>query len=498
MSPSTQGALALRAAPRGETAKPLVPEQAAEFDLFLRNQSKAPLVVNSLDNRFTPIIHLFDAQGRPLGHYTQADGRARIVGDSAPKARESIRTETLAPGEEGTTWVNVWSRTNPYPPGTYGFEATHQAGGATVLASARLPFEIVAAQVGSAALGYDKPIRTNTVLAWLATPKGGRTARLLIRLSGFTSHQAVQFGATPHGEFPLNSRVSVSATPPDGALPAVGWVGVVSGDTLQLIQHNLSMPMSRPPAATLPSADAVPVPRFPNRGRAVFLATGTSAKGPVLIGVKASASDTALHPWSVSLSHKPVYSACAFMMAGAITVLLASDDDRISRLSRLEVSEDGAVISAERVIRESTNEVLAMVTDLRGGEPLSFVVLEADRERHDYLAFVKIAANGALKATGLRAVAGWPAVEVNGQRQPERARDLILETDDQGLPWLALTDSRGDFRGGRMDGALSLLREGRLGRALFPHIGALARSVSFACFTPDGMLFHSGSGAVGH
>jgi len=497
MSPNTQGALVLTAKPRGATAKPLVPEQAAEFDVLLRNQSNAPLTVNSLDNRFTPVIHLFDSQGRPLGHYTSADRRDRIIGDLGPKTAESTRTITLAPGDEKTTWVNVWSHTDPFPPGAYWFEASHQAQDAESLVSSRLPFQIVAARVDDSALGYDKNIRANTVLAWLATPAGGSAARLLIRLSGFTSHAVVQLGATLHGEFPSNSRVAVSATPPDGPLPAVGWVAVVSGDRLQLIQHNMSTPMWRAPAVTLPATGAIPVPRFPNRRHAVFLATGAGPKGPVLIGVKAANGNTALLPWSVGLSHIPVHSASAFMMEGAITLLLAADDGRTSRLIRLDVSEDGTVTAPERVVHESPNEVLAVVTDSRGGEPLSFVVLESDRTNHNQLAFIKIPLSGQLKATELRTIDGWPTVEVKGELRPARAQSLLLETDNQGMPWVTLTNERGDLLGGRMDGALSLLREGRIAHAVFPHIGAVARGVTISCFNPDGTLFHSG-GADGH
>lgn len=499
MQTNGQNGLALTAARRNDAVWPLVPEQAAEFDLRLRNQSGAPQSVNSLSGSlFSPVLRLFDASGNGMGLYPPAAGGQRAIGDlSGLFPPPPPRLVTLPPGGEETIAVNLWAHRDPAPPGTYGFDAAHSIGGDGLLTSNRVAFEIVPAQVAGVALSYDSAQRGNSVLAWLATPKGGKAARLLVRISGFVTHATAQVGATALGDFPSDSHLAVSASPPDATFsPALGWVGVISGDKLQLIEHSMSEPRWRAPVATLPVSGAVPVPRFPNRVHAVFLATGSGRQGPALTGVVAQEGEGALKPWMTPLSAMALHSACAFSMEGAIAVLYSSDDGKHSRLHRIDVNENGSVASPDRVLRESSNEVLAMIADLRSGSPESVVVLEADRERHDRLALVKVPMSGEPMAMAPRPMADWPTVEVKGERQPARAQALILETDGAGLPWVAFTDDRGDLIGGRMDGAMTLLREGRISRALFPHIGAVARGVSVSCFNPDGTLFHSGKAAA--
>jgi hypothetical protein len=488
--------LVLTAKMRNDGPRPLVPEEAPEFELRLRNEGQAAQTLESISGSlFLPTFRLLDGVGNELGSYTPYDRGERNVGDLTRFSPPPSRPITLAPGAEQTLVINLWAHRDSVPPGKYGFEAEHSVGD-TQLTSNRVPFEIVPAQVQAMALSYDTAQRTNSVLAWLATPTGGQASRLLIRISGFASHATAQVGATAHGDFPTGSRLAASAKPPDSTSPpALGWVGTISGDKLQLIEHSMSEPRWRAPVVTLPLSAPVPVPRFPDRVHAVFLATGGGKQGPALAGVVAQEGSGVLKPWLVPLSAVALHSACAFTMQGAITVLFSSDDGQHSRLHRIDLNEDGTVVSQERVVRETSNEVLAVVADMRSGAPTSFVVLEASREMHDQLVFVKFPLSGEPRATALRAAAGWPTAGVGNERKPARAQSLTLEIDNEGLPWVTLTDDRGDLIGGRMDGALSVLREGRVGTALFPHVGALARGVAISCFNRDGTLFHSTAAA---
>ena len=495
---SAHSGLVFTAIPLNEAGRPLVPEEAPQFELHLRNEGPADQTLASIrGSMFSPTVRLFDAAGKGLGSFTPATRGERNIGDLSRFRPPPPRPVTLAPGQEETLVVNLWADRDPVPPGRYEFDALHSAG-EELLTTNRVPFEVVSARVEAMALTYDSAQRTNSVLAWLATPQGARASRLLIRISGFVSHATAQVGATAHGDFPSNSRLAASASPPDAAFsPALGWVGVLSGDKLELIEHSMSEPRWRAPVVTLPLSDATPVPRFPNRVHAVFLATGGGGRGPALMGVVAQENDGAPKTWVTPLSAVALHSSCAFTMGGAITVLYSSDDGKTARLHRIEVNEDGRVASPDRVVRETPNSVLVMVADMRPEAPAAFFVVEADRERHDRLALVKIPVNGALGATGLRTVGGWPAVDGKGERLPARAQSPTIETDKDGIPWLAFTDDRGDLFGGRIDGSMALLREGRDARALLPHIGALARGTSISCFNPDGTLFHA-AGALSH
>jgi hypothetical protein len=498
MQPNAHG-LVLTAKMRNDGTRPLVPEEAPEFELRLRNEGQTAQTLESISGSlFLPTFRLLDGVGNELGSYTPYDRGERNIGDLTRFSPPPPRPATLAPGAEQTLVVNLWAHRDPAPAGKYGFEAEHSVGDGQ-LTSNRVPFEIVPAQVQAMALSYDTAQRTNSVLAWLATPSGTKASRLLVRISGFASHGAAQVGATSHGDFAPGSHLAISAKPPDSTSPpALAWVGVISGDKLQLIEDSMSEPRWRAPVVTLPLSAPVPVPRFPDRVHAVFLATGGGKQGPALAGVVAQQGNGVLKPWLIPLSAVALHSACAFAMQGAITVLFSSDDGTKSRLHRIDLNEDGTVASPERVVSETSNEVLAIVADMRSGAPTSFVVLEAHREMHDQLAFVKVPLSGEPMATGLRTAAGWPTAEVKANRRPTRAQVLTLETDNEGLPWVALTDERGDLIGGRMDGALSVLREGRGGAALFPHVGAVARSVEISCFNRDGTLFHSAAAAAGH
>ncbi len=223
----------------------------------------------------------------------------------------------------------------------------------------------------------------------------------------------------------------------------------------------------------------------------MFLATGKASGHPALAGVMVRRSAPA-KTWTVPLSGVPDHSACAFGLKGPISILLTYDDGKTARLSRIDVSEDGQVLSNEHVVRETPNRVLAVVTDMRSRQPVSFMALEADRVRHDRVALVKVPLEGNVQATPMRVLAGWPAVSVNGEVRPDQARQLTIEMGLDGAPWVALTDSRGDLIGGRLSRPLALLRDGKTGGpALFPQLGLIVIGAAISCFSEDGMLHHS-------
>src|SRR5205085_407215 len=157
-----------------------------------------------------------------------------------------------------------------------------------------------------------------------------------------------------------------------------------------LIHHHQSGTVWRAPRVTLPITGALPVPGFPDRDYGVFLASGQGPSGPALSGVKVKWGDEAITSWTVPLSELPSHSACVFQEKGPITVLLAANTAASSRLSRLDIDENGHVTSAARVPRSSSNEILAIAADMRPNKPLAFLVLEAGRGKPNHLVLVRV------------------------------------------------------------------------------------------------------------
>jgi len=332
MQPSGTNGLALIASLRSDGGKPLLPEEAPLFDVHLRNTGTTPKTLTSIvGNLYSPTIRLFDAGGNGLGSFTPASRGQRTIGDMSTMRPPPPRQVTLAPGQQESIVVNLWAHRDAAPPGKYFFEAAHSDGEA-LITSNRVPFEIAPADVKAMALSYDSAQRTNSTLAWLAAAHGAKSSRLLIRVSGFVTHATAQVGATDHGEFPLDARVAVSATPLNATFPpSPGWAAVVYGDKLELIEHSLGEPEWRAPVVTLPLSTAVPVPRFPNRVHAIFLATGAGKQGPALAGAVAQEDGGAPKQWTVPLVATAAHSACLFALQGAIAVFYASDDGKTSR-----------------------------------------------------------------------------------------------------------------------------------------------------------------------
>ena len=482
-----------------EPVLPLVSEQALDFDLELRNDGSTEVTVSSVENDYTPALRILDADGRVLGEYVGADRRDRVlghVGTTAPPGPPE--TIALPPGKAEDTWVATWAYRDPLPPGRYAFEAVHKLHpGGPQLTSKRVSFEIVPAHVETLAMGHYGPARANTLMAWLATIAGSHSSRLLVRESGFTGHQVAQIGATPHGEFPSNSRLSMAAMSPDANFPTLSWVAVVSGSTVQLIQLNMSTLQWRSKPIPLPISDAMPIPRFPNRGPAVFLAAGKSPSGPALTGVVVSSEKESPKVWTIPLQIQPGFTACAFSMEGPIAVLLASDDGQVSRLHRIDVMQDGTIAAPERELAKSDNSILGMVTDMWSGHQPVFFVLEADRRQPNHVAWVRVPFDGQLQRTGLGVIAGWP-IAPGPEHKAERPNQVALDIGRDGMPWLALLDSRGNLIGGKGTSSLDMLRESKTHPCLLPQVGAVVRGVTISCFDDTGMLIHTGGGAAGH
>ena len=156
MTPSTAPSVELLISPRENRAGPLYPDQAANFDLALRNAGKEVITVNSLQgNLDTPVIRIAGPDG-PIGAFTRRIRKAKMVGHGGTVKQKSPSLETLAPGKTGATWVNLLAFHAPLPPGTYSFNVVHDGWGLRARSDlADQKFDIVPVHVADTALGYD-------------------------------------------------------------------------------------------------------------------------------------------------------------------------------------------------------------------------------------------------------------------------------------------------------------------------------------------------------
>ena len=480
---------------RANRPSPLYPEQAADFDLVLRNSSQQPLTVKALEgNLDTPVIRLFGSQGL-IGEFDKRAMGARMVGDVSTLMQPSPNMVTLAPDGEDTTWVNLWSFHAALPPGAYAFDVVHDLNGSGLqLTSERMKFNVVPVHVSDVALGYDSRNRFQSLVAWLAGSEPTAKLRLLLRESGFAGHESLHQGATAIGEYEVGARVAVSQLAWDAQATPVSWLAVFSPDgTADLVEQAGTVPQGPVARVALGVRAPLPVPRFPNRGHAVVLATGASPKGPALAGAVVPEEGNPL-PWLVPLTSTPQLSACAFTQTGGIEVLLVSDDGRQSTVRRLEVDENGKVLSPEQTLRTTPNAITALAVGQRSPQAF-FLLLEADRIRHDHVAVLRIASTGETKTPDpeLPQVKGWPSTRTAEEPQAQAARALTLEQAPDGGVWLAMTDVRGDLYCGRANGSLSLVRESKGSDLLFPQVAALRDRVSCFGFAADGQMFTSGT-----
>jgi hypothetical protein len=491
MTPETATPAHLLISPRGNRQGPLYPEQTADFDIALRNGGPAPLAVKALEgNLDTPAIRLFGPDGI-IGIFDKRARAERMIGNASTIMQGAPKMVTLPPGGQNATWVNLWGFHDALPPGTYSFDVVHEvneSGGEVV--SDRQKFDIVPVRVRNAAFGYDSRSRAQSELAWLAAPEGAAKVRLLLRESGFAGHGSLHQGGTVLGEFEPDTRLSLGQLAWDAVATPVGWVAAFSRDGhADLFRYASAFPQGPSIRADLGIRDPIPVPRFPNRGHAVALATGESAKGPALAGAVVAPGSPA-HSWTVPLQALPKLSACAFMNTGTIQILLVSDDGHQSTVRILEVDENGKVITPEQTVRTTPNEIVAVTVGQRSPQAF-FVLLEADRVRHDRMALLRIAATGERKlaVTDLGRVSGWPSAQAADGPVPQPAQALQLEQAMDGAVWLALTDARGDLYGGKVDGALALIREAKGSPLFFPQVAALKVGITCFGFTANGQMF---------
>ena len=476
----TNPSLTLALAPKSGRDQ-LIPEEAAAFDLVLRNETTTVQSVFSLEmNQLTPLVRAYEADGALIVQATPLDAQARVTGEGGEPRIKPPRLVDLAPTEEQTTWINLWSYTSALPPGRYEIEVEHHL---TPPVSGRLPFEIVSAEIHACAVSYEAVSRMATLLAWIATPAAG-APQLYSRLSGFGDHTSLQQGAFAFQAVSAAARLAVSLT----ATPVASWfhwIAVVTGSDVQLFRSNMAFLDWTSEPIALPLADVTPVPRFPERGHAVFLATGQKDGAAALAGTVVAKAGPAPTVWTVALSADVLLSACVFGTSGDITLLLVSDDGQSATLSLLTVDESGAVVSPEQTIRTTPNAVAAVVADLRFNAPPSFVVLEADRQAPDRVAHYRIALPFApFDVPDLGELPGWP--KVSGQARAPK--EIVLEIGMLGDPTIAMIDERGWLYGGSLTGSLDVLRKDSV--SAYAHVAAMSDHKHVSAFTETGALYH--------
>ncbi len=475
--------------PRGQSARSFLPEQEAAFDITLRNTGSAPASLVSLSgNLDTPAIHLLDSGGKVIGQYTEREAIDRMTGDGATIQQPGPQMVALAPGGEDATFVNLWSYAHPLSPGSYAVEVTHRpTPGGGPITSPRLPFSIVPAKVFTAALGFESSQRTSTILAWLAAGQGG-TPRLLARLSGMSSHVGLHMGARVLGEYPTGTRIAIGEIPPEGSSDWTGWVAAVSASEVELIRHNMTQAEWRSGPIALPVTDSTPVPRFPDRGRAIFLATGTGRAGaPALAGAVVDQTGEKAQTWSLPLPVRPQHSACLFGMRHPIVLLVSGDDGSHSSLYRIVVDEAGnELLPAERV-RNTENVVLAVVADMRFGATPTFLVLEAQRGKLDQITLVRVPLRAEAAAEEPKPFPNWPKDQTGQAAMPSA---ISIEPAGQEVA-IALTDAAGRLFGGTLAEGIRQISPQGLERLVFPHVGAVNESTTISAFTSEGLIYHA-------
>ena len=478
-----------------EGGAPLLPEQVAEFAVTMRNASRSPVQVDGVElNDYTPRFRVTDAEGQLLGEYSPRDRDKRLLA-AREFGRSPANVVTLEPGGENAGRFGLWKYTDPLSPGRYVFRAVHRPlADAPDVESGDVPFEIAAATVSSLALSYDTSQRDATIMVWLAAPaKDDGGERLLLRWSAGAGHNAAEEGATPYASPVPSVRVALGQIPPAGDVDIMGWLAVAWENRVQLLRHEMARPLWQSQPIALPVKDVQPLQRFPDRERAVFLATGKGTAGPALCGVVVQEeTEEEPQPWSVPLSVSPAHAVCSFGTEGPISLLFVVHGEKEDRLVRMAVDESGTVTAPETVVRATPNRVLAVATDMREEAPPTFLVLEADRHKHNCLALVRIPLEGELTAREPVPLAGWPGLGEEGDGQPLPVAEIALETSPKGVVWIALTDQAGALYGARLDGKpLKLYRDAQDGRrATHPHVGALRNVTTLSCFSETGGLFH--------
>jgi hypothetical protein len=468
----------------------LVPEECAYFNVAMRNDGTREAQFFDLDNNSeTPVYSLYDGSGKKIASVSHQTMMNRMsgggMGEPMPEP-PSIRT--LAAGKTVETFLDLWNYMAPPPKGVYELGAADRlpSGQPELVESNRLRFEIVDAQVRDVAFGYEDIQRTSSLLLWVAVPEGNGQALLLARLSTLDMHRVAQWSGNPLGSIDVNARLAIAGKPLEGTSSAIGWFAAVEGQHVELIQHFRTNPNWRSGKIALPISDPQPVPGFPDREYAVFLATGTATHGAALAGARVHPEGPKAPPWTVPLDAVPVYSACAFGKAGPIALLFVSTQNGQEHLSRMDVDADGKIDAPQKTVRTSSNLTLAIAVDQRPGNPQQFVVLESDPAHSDRLFLVHVPLSGEPQVRDIPRQAGWPT----GPQGPAHARSVSMQIGWDGRPVIALTDDAGRNYAG-VPGEGSLMELGSLSNgshAIGLHVAALRRSIEFGAFTDRGNL----------
>ena len=527
----------------------LLPEQAARFDLVFQNLSSQEAQLASLTgNDSTPSLRLFDGAGTMVSQFDSATIRRR-AGAHMHDPPSPAALVYLQAGVQDGSQINLWNYTAPLPPGRYRLQAAHQIRPGAHSIDAATEFEIVPASVSSVAMNYGVSDHGSSLLSWLSQPLDKKSPpEILIRLSAGGNHGALMHGATAAGQVATGTHLTSSGLPPFSDIGDCGWLAVSHGTKIELIRHALAQVTWRSGEFDVDLANLKPVPRFPDRGHALFLATGTRQGKPVLMGLRVEDDPArssappaagsklvpgpsepigvnlsapiqgagpktnpvaplpapkhelpAYHPWTVPLQGEPVRTAVAFHREGPITILLIYNKDGVATLSRIDVDESGQVVKPETVILAGNKqaEIWAVAVDARKDQPISFLALGGDRQNRNQLALIKIPLEGAPTVQEFPSLPGWPARTVNGRSVPLAAVEMVLEPATDGRPWLAVIDEDGRLSGGVLDGSpLKVLRaEGRCSNA---YIAALPGHVTPGCFTEKGELFPAGDHGHSH
>ena len=473
----------------------LLPEQSAFFDFAVENSGTEPALVAALSgNSDTPSYRVADAAGTLIVNVSPTDLYRRFGADMGEPEPEPLETTTIPPGESDSNWVDLWGLTDPLPDGTYTLSIIHliDESGAH-LESEPLAFQVVDARVTNVAMSYEDEKRRSSVLAWLAAPQSGGSPQILVRLSTSGNHGAAQRSGWPCGETSPDTRLALSAKPPEGTPTFQGWMAAVSAhesgvDRATLFSLNRASPIWRSEPIPLPVSDALPVPRFPDRDHAVFLAVGRLAgAGMALVGaVVQPYSDDPPTVWSVPLKGEPTHVVCGFTAEGPIALLMASETAGRTVLSRIDVTAEGTVAGAERVVRESPHRLYAIARN-----PGGFVVLEGDREHAGTITVVRIAIeDGEPSVQELGPLPAWPVID----DKPLAPVDCFLEAPPNGPVLFAFLDEAGNYYGAVADGSpVHLLAAATPERVMtLPHIAALLGQTLFSGFTSRGYLAYLG------
>lgn len=500
MNETPNESLRLTAELRESTTGKLFPEQSAAFTITLRNAGDNPQEVLSLSgNQRTPVFRALNSNGDVLVEGDPQKASDRVAGEVGEPQPMPDRLKTLQPGTAETTWVNLWNFVDPLPMGKYRFEVEHmlRPGPETKRLSGQVPFEIIPGTVSECATGYEGESRMTSVMAWLVAPKvGDHEPELLVRLSGFGDHAIAQQGGTSHGFVKQGSRLAVAQR----AAQVRGmrsWIGVLTGSQVILIRHDMTLPVWRSDPIDLPGDSLSPVPRFPDRNQAVFLATGKKAGAGILAGVTVKEKETEFKPWSLPLANVPNRTACIFDANGTITLCYAAEDGDTTRFFRLQFDEEGTLVTAEQEFHSTANVVLGLVAEMRPGVSPGFVITEADPEKHDQLKTVRVKAQGDPVVNALPPVAGWPAIKEGETERPLPATAVAMEVSADGAVWLLVVDEKGCLFGGRIDQSFSVLDSASGVPRLFPHIASLRGGQSVSWFDSNGVLVHAGGSSGG-